>query len=43
MKFEKQEEEESLVRTKADKELEVELKRIKFMRKMGWHKGRMIV
>jgi len=27
----------------SDKELDIELKRLKMMRKMGWHKGRMIV
>ena len=28
---------------KEDRELEIELKRIKMIKKMGWHKGRMIV
>jgi hypothetical protein len=28
---------------KEDQELEIELKRIKMIKKMGWHKGRMIV
>ena len=36
-------ERELLQRDKADRELEIELSRIKMIRKMGGHKGRMIV
>jgi len=43
MKFSKQGEEQQAIVDEADRELDIELKRIKIAKKMGWHKGRMIV
>ena len=43
MKFSKGGEQELAIRDEADRELDIELKRIKMMKKFGGFKGRMIV
>ncbi len=43
MKYSNEGEQESAIRDEADRELDLELKRIKMMRKLGGFKGRMIV
>jgi hypothetical protein len=43
MRFSNEGGKEYAIRDEADKELEIELKRIKMIKKMGWFKGRMIV
>jgi hypothetical protein len=43
MEFSNEGREESGMVDKADKELDIELKRIKIIKKMGWFKGRTIL